>query len=195
MVKHRCAKAVVRKPQCWNGKVTRAWEGRGCPGQPWHMESLQHGGWECGRNSPAIYLCLEMFSWRTEQNSVLQERTGQWMWLFWRLFFCKYPSPHLWMNICTWKAYWVSNPRAGRITSSLLPLVFFWTFSSLSVLAYPLLFLPISSMDNILMISFQGSHSERYGVVLCWDLGSQRLVPLFVAHGMEQCAGEVERRD
>lgn len=80
--------------------------------------------------------------------------------------------------------------RAGRITSSLLPLVFFWTFSSLSVLAYPLLFLPISSLDNILMISFQGSHSECYGAVSCWDLGSQRRVPLFVAMGWNRVPGK-----
>lgn len=96
--------------------------------------------------------------------------------------------------------------RAGRITSPLLPLALLLdiiyslslkpkTCSSLSVLSYPLLFLPISSLDNILMISFQWSHSECYGAVLWWDLGSQRQVPLFVAHGMEQCARKVGRRD
>ena len=67
--------------------------------------------------------------------------------------------------------------RAERITSSLLPLALLLdiiyslslkpkTCSSLCVLSYPLLLLPVSSLDNILMISFQWSHSECYGVVL-----------------------------
>lgn len=107
---YRCAKAVVMTMQCLNGLVTRGWETRGPEGESLDVKCPQHGDWECGRNSPAIYLFLETFSWRTEQKSFLKERRGQRIRLFWRLFICIYQSSYFLVNICSWTSYWISNP-------------------------------------------------------------------------------------
>lgn len=155
--------------QCRNGKVTQGWESHGLALEPWDMESLQHGDWECGRNSSAIYLSLETSLWRTDQKSFLKQRRDQWMRWFWRLFFCRCPSSHFLVNICTWTTHWVSNARCLKENCLPLPigsssgLHFCPCYSNpgqvlSQSLSHALLFLPNSSSpDNILMILFQWS--------------------------------------
>lgn len=155
--------------QCRNGKVTQGWESHGLALEPWDMKSLQHGDWECGRNSSAIYLSLETSLWRTDQKSFLKQRRDQWMKWFWRLFFCRCPSSHFLVNICTWTTHWVSNARCLKENCLPLPigsssgLHFCPCYSNpgqvlSQSLAHALLFLPNSSSpDNILLILSQWS--------------------------------------
>lgn len=125
---YQCVNAIVMKTQCLKVKVTQGWGTWGLKGESLDAESLQHGDWKCGRNSPALYLSLDTYSWRTEQKSFLKERRGQWMRLFYRLFFCSYWSSHFLVSIRTWTSSWVSNPRCLKET--LAPSsnqFFFWT--------------------------------------------------------------------
>lgn len=145
------ANAIVVKMQWLKVKVTQGRGPWGLEGEPLDVESVQHGDWKCGRNSPAIYLSLDIYSWGTEQKSFLKERRGQWTRLSGKLFFRPYRSSHFLVNIYTWTSYRVSNPRCLKATP-LAPTsnrLFFWT--SLD----KVIFFPVTQTQDPLVLPSQ----------------------------------------